>query len=47
MDENEREPNNIDNSDNSKFKTVKEKYYYLEWTCPGSEVLDLSSDFQI
>ena len=46
MDENEREPNNIDDSDKSKFKTVQEKYYYLEWMCPGSEVLDLSSDFQ-
>lgn len=45
MDENEREPNNIDNSDNSKFKAVKEKYY-LERMCSGSEVLDLSSDFQ-
>ena len=46
MDENEREPNNIDNSDKSKFKAVKEKYY-LEWMCSGSKVLDLSSDFKI
>lgn len=41
--ENEGEENN---SDNSKFKSVKGKHYYLEWMCPGSEVLDTAADFQ-
>lgn len=43
--ENEGEENN-NNSDNSKFKSVKGKHYYLEWMCPGSEVLDTAADFQ-